>query len=410
MGILDIFKRRTANDAVSGAYVFPFGRSASGKAVNAKSAIQVTGVYACVRVISETVASLPLHVYVRDGEGYKKAVDHRLYSVLHNEPNSEMTSFILREVMLAHLLLWGNSYCQILRDGNMRVAGLYPLLPDRMTVDRDERGVLTYTYQPTKGGVVALNPNDVLHIPGLGFDGIMGYSPIALARNAVGLALSAEEYGGKVYANGATPSGILTHPGTVKNPKAIREAWQSTYGGSGNSGKVAVLEEGMTFHPISMSNADAQFIETRQFQLEEICRIFRVPPHMVGDLRHATFSNIEHQALEFAQYTIAPWLKRIEQAMDRSLFTESEKKKYYVEFNMDGLMRGDYKSRMEGYAIARQNGWMSANEIRALESLNPIPAEEGGDDYLINSAMMGIRQAATLGNDISPDNGIGGEN
>lgn len=407
MGIFDIFKRRMANDAVSGAYVFPFGRSASGKPVNARSAIQVTGVYACVRVISETVASLPLHVFERDGEGYKKAVNHRLYNVLHDEPNSEMTSFVLREVMLAHLLLWGNSYCQILRDGNMRVAGLYPLLPDRMTVDRDEHGVLTYTYQPTKGGVVQLNPRDVLHIPGLGFDGIMGYSPIALERNAIGLALSAEEYGGKVYANGATPSGILTHPGTVKNPKAIRDAWQNTYGGSGNSGKVAVLEEGMTFHPISMSNADAQFIETRQFQLEEICRIYRVPPHMVGDLRHATFSNIEHQALEFAQYTIAPWLVRIEQSMNRALFTESEKKKHYVHFNMDGLLRGDYESRMRGYTSGIQAGIFSINDVRALENLNPIPDEEGGNLHMVNGTMTPLSKAGAAydGATEAPDDG-----
>ena len=408
MGIFDYFKQRRANDAVSGAYVFPFGRSASGQPVNPRSSIQVTGVYACVRVISETVASLPMHVYERDGDGYKKATEHRLYTVLHDEPNGEMTSFVLREVMLAHLLLWGNSYCQILRDGRMRVAGLYPLLPDRMKVDRDEHGNLTYTYQPMNGGTIQLNPQDVLHIPGLGFDGVMGYSPIALARNAVGLALSAEEYGGKTFANGATPSGILTHPGTVKNPKAIREAWQSTYGGSGNSGKVAVLEEGMTFHPISMSNADAQFIETRQFQLEEICRIFRVPPHMVADLRHATFSNIEHQSLEFAKYTIRPWVARIEQSMNRALFTEAEKKKYYVELNIDGLLRGDYKSRMEGYAVGINNGFLSPNDVRRMESMNPIPDEEGGNTYMVNGSMTPLKSAGAAYSE-NGENQIAGE-
>ena len=186
---------------------------------------------------------------------------------------------------------------------------------------------------------------------------------------------------------------MLTHPNTVKDPKRLRESWNAAYGGSGNSGKVAVLEEAMTFTPISMPNNEAQFLETRKFQVAEICRIYRVPPHLVGDLEHATFSNIEHQGISFAVHTIRPWLVRIEQAINRALFSEKEKGRYYVQFNMDGLMRGDYKSRMEGYAIARQNGWMSANDIRELENLNPLPEEEGGNAYLINGNMIPINLA-----------------
>ena len=385
--------RDKPQDSVSAAPMFYFGTSGSGKSVTAQTAIQLSTVYACVRVISETVASLPLGVYEATDDGNQKAADHPLYRLLHDEPNTEMTSFVFREVMLAHLLLYGNSYSQIIRSGKNSIVGLYPLLPDHMDVDRDSKGNLTYTYTTSDGKTVVIKPTDVLHIPGLGFDGVMGYSPIALEKSAIGLGLASEEYGSKFFSNGARPSGILTHPNTVKNPRAIRDSWNSAYGGSTNANRVAILEEGMTFTPLSIPNNEAQFLETRKFQVEEICRIFRVPPHLVGDLEHATFSNIEHMSIDFAVHTIRPWLVRIEQAMNRALFSDQEKGHFYVQFNIDGLMRGDYKSRMEGYAIARQNGWMSANDIRALENQNPIPKEEGGDAYLVNGNMIPITTA-----------------
>ena len=388
-------KQQSAQNAVSAATTFSFGGSSAGKSVTPRNAIQVSVVYACVRVIAETIASLPLAVFEVDETGSRKAPDHPLYRILHDEPNSEMTSFVWRETMLTHLLLWGNSYSQIIRSGRGKIIGLYPLLPDHMEVDRDDRtGKLTYTYSTTKGETVRLRPEDVLHIPGLGFDGIMGYSPIAIEKNAIGLGIAAEEYGSKFFSNGATPSGILSHPNTVKNPKALREAWMEAYGGSSNSNRVAILEEGMTFTRISMPNNEAQFLETRKFQVSEICRIYRVPPHMIGDLDRATFSNIENQSISFAVHTIRPWLVRIEQAMNRALFSEKEKGVFYVQFNLDGLMRGDYKSRMEGYAIGRQNGIFSANDVRALENLNPIPDEQGGNEYLVNGNMIPIRVAA----------------
>jgi len=391
---LFLFRARDKpRDAVSAATTFSFGTSGSGKPVNAKTAIQVSAVYACVRVIAETVASLPFAVFELDKSGSQKAIDHPLYRVLHDEPNPEMTSFIWRETMLTHLLLWGNSYNQILRAGRGSIIGIYPLLPDRMEVDRDDKGNLTYTYSTTNGQTVKLRTEDVLHIPGLGFDGIMGYSPIAVERNAVGLSIAAEEFGSKFFSNGATPSGILTHPNTVKNPKALRESWTEAYGGSSNSNRVAILEEGMTFTRISMPNNEAQFLETRKFQVSEICRIYRVPPHMIGDLEHATFSNIEHQSIDFAVHCIRPWLVRIEQSINRSLFTEKEKGHFYCQFNLDGLMRGSYKERMEGYAIGRQNGWLNANDIRGLENMNPIPHNDGGDAYLVNGNMIPISLA-----------------
>lgn len=388
---LSLFRARDKpRDAVSAAQTFYFGSSTSGKSVNPRNAVQVSTVYACVRVIAETIASLPLGVYETTENGSKKAVEHPLYRLLHDEPNPEMTSFVWRETVLSHLLLWGNSYSQIIRSGKTCILGLYPLLPDRMELDRDSGGRLTYTYTTTEGSTVQLNSEDVLHIPGLGFDGIMGYSPIALEKNAIGLGIAAEEYGSKFFQNGARPSGILTHPNTIRDPKRLRESWNATYGGSSNGAKVAILEENMSFTPISLPNNEAQFLETRKFQVEEICRIFRVPPHLIGDLSRSTFSNIEHQSIDFAMHTIRPWLVRIEQAMNRALFSENEKGQYYVQFNIDGLMRGDYKSRMEGYAIARQNGWMSANDIRALENMNPIPDEEGGNTYLCNGNLIPV--------------------
>ena len=387
--------RDKPKDAVSAAPTFYFGTSGSGKAVNANTAIQLSTVYACVRVISETVASLPLGVYEATNAGNRKATEHPLYKLLHDEPNTEMTSFILREVMLGHLLLWGNSYCQIIRTGRNKITGLYPLLPDKMTVDRDKNGALIYTYSTASGQTVVLAPEDVLHIPGLGFDGVMGYSPIALEKNAIGLGIASEEYGSKFFSNGARPSGILTHPNTVKNPKALRESWNAAYGGSSNANRVAILEEGMRFEPIAIPNNEAQFLETRKFQVDEICRIFRVPPHLVGNLEHATFSNIEHQSIDFAVHTIRPWLVRIEQSMNRALFSEQEKERFYVQFNIDGLMRGDYKSRMEGYAIGINNGFMCPNDIRSLENMNPIPAEEGGNAFLVNGNMLPLKMAGS---------------
>ena len=410
MGILSgLFRSRDKpTDRTAGsAYSFFLGGTASGKYVTERSAMQMTAVYCCVRILSEAVASLPLQFYrYTDDGGKEKAVEHPLYFLLHDEPNPEMTSFIFRETLMTHLLLWGNAYSQIIRNGKGEVVALYPLMPDRMKVDRDEHGRLYYEYTvydsddvdgrkgtDKVGRTVRLQPHDVLHIPGLGFDGLVGYSPIAMAKNAIGLAIATEEYGSKFFANGAAPSGVLEHPGTIKDPSKVRESWQATFGGSGNANKIAVLEEGMKYTPISISPEQAQFLETRKFQIDEIARIFRVPPHMIGDLEKSSFNNIEQQSLEFVKYTLDPWVSRWEQAMVRALLTPDEKKRYFFKFNVDGLLRGDYQSRMNGYATARQNGWMSANDIRELENLDRIPAEQGGDLYLINGNMTKLEDA-----------------
>ena len=398
-----IFRSRDkpTNNTSGSAYRFFLGQSTSGKPVNERSAMQMTAVYACVRILSEAIASLPVHLHQYRGDGSKeKAISHPLYRLLHDEPNPEMTSFVFRETLMTHLLLWGNAYAQIIRNGKGEVVALYPLMPNRMTVDRDEMGHLYYQYQmqdsdtPTSNsGTVILKPMDVLHVPGLGFDGLVGYSPIAMAKNAIGMAIACEEYGAKFFANGATPGGILEHPGTVKDPARVRDSWNAAFGGSSNANKVAVLEEGMKYTPISISPNEAQFLETRKFQIDEIARIFRVPPHMVGDLEKSSFSNIEQQSLEFVKYTLEPWIVRWEQAINRALLTEKEKAAFFVKFNVDGLLRGDYQSRMNGYATARQNGWMSANDIRELENLDRIPPELGGVLYLIIGNMTKLEDA-----------------
>lgn len=409
MGLFSfLFKARDKpqNRTAGSAYAFYMGGSTSGKQVTERSAMQMTAVYSCVRILSEAVAGLPLHLYrCKEGGGKEKAIDLPLYRLMHDEPNPEMSSFVFRETLMTHLLLWGNAYAQIIRNGKGEVIALYPLMPNKMRVDRDEKGSLYYEYvhssdeaDTMKNTTVRLTPYNVLHIPGLGFDGLVGYSPIAMAKNAIGMAIACEEYGAKFFANGAAPSGVLEHPGVIKDPQKVREAWQSQFGGSQNANKIAVLEEGMKYTPISISPEQAQFLETRKFQINEIARIFRVPPHMVGDLEKSSFSNIEQQSLEFVKYTLDPWVMRWEQSLSCALFTEEEKKTLFFKFNVEGLLRGDYQSRMNGYATARQNGWMSANDIRELENMDKIPAEQGGDLYLINGSMLPMQNAGAYAN------------
>lgn len=410
MGIKSLFGFGQARDkpvdkAADAGYSFLFGRTTSGKPVNERTAMQTTAVYACVRILAEAVASLPLHVYEYQDDGGKKLVhDHPLYYLLHDEPNPEMTSFVFRETLMSHLLIWGNAYAQIIRDGAGRVLGMYPLLPDKMEVQRDDKGNIYYVYSrnsdenPTfkEYGNIKLKAEDVLHIPGLGFDGLIGYSPIAMAKNAVGMTLACEEYGASFFANGANPGGVLEHPGVLKDPSKVRESWNSVYRGVSNAHKIAVLEEGMKYQQIGIPPEEAQFLETRKFQINEIARLYRIPPHMVGDLDKSSFSNIEQQSLEFVKYTLDPWVIRWEQSLQRSLLLPGEKGKYFIKLNVDGLLRGDYQSRMNGYAVGRQNGWFSVNDIREMENMNPIPDEEGGNLYLINGAMTKLADAGAF--------------
>ncbi|MCI7305514.1 MULTISPECIES: phage portal protein [Actinomycetaceae] len=402
MGIFNWLRPHTSTDhTIGSSYSFLFGPTSSGRAVTERSAMQMTAVYSCVRILAEAIGGLPLHVYrTRADGGKEKALDHPLYRLLHDEPNPEMTSFVFRETLMTHLLLWGNAYAQVIRNGRGEVIGLYPLMPNRMSVGRDSAGRLYYEYQRTTDEPphaqyerVVLSPAEVLHIPGLGFDGLVGYSPIAMAKNAIGMAQACEDYGASFFANGAAPGGVLEHPGVIKDPARVRESWTATFGGARNGNKIAVLEEGMKYTPISVSPEQAQFLQTRKFQMGEIARIFRIPPHMIGDLDKSSFSNIEQQSLEFVKYTLDPWVIRWEQAITKTLLDEREKPGVFVKFNLEGLLRGDYASRTQGYAVARQNGWMSANDIRELENLDRISPQDGGDLYLVNGNMLPLSMA-----------------
>ena len=379
--------------------LFMFGTAASGERVDERSAMQIATVYACVRLLADSVAQLPLHLYKADeANGQEKAKDHPLYKILYREPNPEMSGFSFWEAAMTHLLLWGNFYAQIVRDGKNDVLGLYPLLPENVEIDRDEHGELYYIYHAytdEKPGEsnrdIAFRREEILHIPGLSFNGLVGFSPIAMMKNSLGTTMAVERYGSAFFKNGAQPSGVLEHPHVLKDPEKIRNTWSDVYGGANNAHKVAVLEEGMTYKPISLPPEDSQFLSTREFGVEEICRIFRVPPHMVQDLKRATFSNIEHQSIDFVVHTLDPWLVRIEQAIIKDLLIEEEKDLYFPKFNVDGQLRGDYESRMRGFSIGISNGIISPNEARRKENMPPIPEDEGGDSHIVNGTFIKLR-------------------
>ena len=336
---------------------------------------------------------------MKDGMNAKeKATDHPLYKLLYRQPNPEMTSFSFRETMMTHLLLWGNSYAQIIRDGKNNVLALYPLLPEYVETDRDEKGQIYYIYHAytdevpgEKNKDIYFRYDEIFHVP---------------MKNSLGTTLAVEKYGSSFFRNGAQPSGVLEHPGVLKNPEKIRENWSDVYGGANNAHKVAVLEEGMQYKAISLPPEDSQFLSTRQFGVNEICRIFRVPPHMVQDLEHATFSNIEHQSIDFVVHTLTPWLVRFEQAIVKDLLLPEEQDEYFPKFNVDGLLRGDYQSRMQGYATGISNGFLSPNDIHRLENMDLIPAEKGGDDYYLNGGYVKLEDAgkAVKTTESTPDN------
>jgi len=371
-------------------------RSATGVQVTETSALYSSAVFACVRLLAETVASLPLPVYRRMlPRGKERAYNHPLYSLLHDSPNPWTTSYSFREALQGHLCTWGNAFAEIdwdMRTGRARA--LWQLRPDRMKVGK-ENNQLIYVYTLPDGTVAKLEAYRIWHIPGLGFDGLVGYSPIQLAREAIGLSLATEEFGARFFGNGARTSGVLKHPNKLSKPAEdrFRESWNEMHQGLSNQHRIAILEEGMEYQQISIPPEDAQFLETRKFQTNEIARFFHIPPHMIGDLDRATFGNIEQQSLEFVIYTLRPWLVRWEQSAHLKLMGPDERLQYFVEFLVEGLLRGDFVSRNQGYATARQWGWMSANDIRELENMNPLPDSQG-DIYLIPMNMIPAGEAS----------------
>lgn len=370
--------------------------TSAGIRVNPDTAMRLTAVYSAVRILAETIATLPLLVHRRTGNnGKERATDYFLYTLLHDQPNEEQTSVEFREMLQGHLALRGNAYAQIDRKMG-KPARLVPLHPDRVEVRR-EKGELLYKVNPANGPAHTLrrSAGEILHLRGLSSDGVLGLNPIELFREAVGLGLAYEEYSGRLFGNGANINGVLEMPHAMSDEalKRFRKLWQESHGGVGNAGKTAILEQGMKWQSIGIAPKDAEFIISRKFQVTEIARIFRVPPHMLSDLERSTFSNIEHQSLEFVRDTIRPWLVRWEQALTRDLIPEEDRGEYFVEFLIEGLLRGDFKSRYDAYAIGRNNGWLSANDIRRMENLNPLPPEQG-DVYLVplNMAPAGTLQ------------------
>lgn len=368
-----------------------FYGTSTGIHVSPGTSIRNTAVFDCVRILAETVASLPLIIYERQvPRGKKRAQDHYLYSILHDKPNEKMTAFEYRETLQGHLALWGNAYSQIDYDARGRVRALWPLRPDKMLDIVEENGRRFYHYQLPSNKLEWLPEERVWHLRGLGGDGLNGYSPITLMRKAIGLGMAAEEYGSRFFGSGARPGGVLEHPGKLSDDAHTRmsKSWNESHRGLENAQTVAILEEGVKYTQVGVPPDDAQFLETRKFQVTEIARIFRMPPHMIGDLERATFSNIEHQAIEFVVHTIRPWLVRWESSISQFLMLADERQRYFAEFLVEGLLRGDTASRFEAYATGKQWGWLSTNDIREFENMNPI---EGGDVYLVPMNMIPAR-------------------
>lgn len=355
------------------------GATYAGPAVNEDNAMRSSAVYACIRVISESIASLPLTLYQQQGRNKNKATTHSLYPLLHDLANPEITAFEWRELSLAHALLTGNAFSEKELDNFGKTIALWPLNPGKMEgYGRDDSGKLIWKYRTPDNQLRGIPASRIHHIKGLG-DGIMGYSPIMqAAKQAVGLSLAAEEFGARFYSNGARPGLILRHPGKLSEPaaKRLKESFATEHQGLSNSHRTKILEEGMDITTIGIPPNEAQFLETRKFQVTEIARIYRVPPHMLADLDRATFSNIEQQSLNFVIYTLMPWLVRHEQAIYRDLLNEADRKTYFAQYVVEGMLRGDALSRYQSYQLAINNTILTPNEIRELENRNPV---EGGD-------------------------------
>jgi len=357
------------------------GGTSAGVNITPSTAMQCVAVFACVRILGESLGQLPLILYRKTAIGKERAIDHPLYSVLHDKPNSYQTSFEFRELGMARLNLRGNYYCFINWVGTGKKRRVYELLPlSSVTVKQNKDWGLEYNAN-IGGKVEAIPPGNIFRVMGLSLDGYTGISPISYAKESIGLSLATEKHGGTIFKNGARPSGTLSHPQTLSDVAAgrIKERWNAAHGGSNQSG-TAVLEEGLVYSPVSMTNEDAQFLETRKFQKPEIASIFRVPPHMIGDLEKSAFSNITQQALEFSKYTVLPWARRWEQCITRDLLSQEDRDQgYYVEFLLDGIERADIQTRHSVYRSGINSGIYSPNECRAKENLNPY---KGGDTYL----------------------------
>lgn len=359
------------------------GSTHSGVYVNPYNALSSSTVLRCVQVLSHSLAMLPLYIYRNLDKGKQIAKDHPLYSILQFQPNPEMSSFIFREMMMMHLLLRGNAYAEIEFDNAGRVKNLWPIYPDFVLVRRDkDTGAIVYDVN-TRSFAVTLPAYRMLHIKGMGDNGLMGRSLIAIARDAIGLTLATEEFSERFYSNNAKPSGFWGYPAGTSNEKLelFAKSIKGNHEGLSNQHRTAVVEDCFKFNPITISQQDSQYLQTRQFQVAEICRIFGVPPTLVYDLTKATYSNIEQASLDFVIYSLMPWLIRFEQEFQRSVIQKWEQQSYFIKFDTREMLRGDLKTQSDSWKIGREGGWLSINDIREMQGLNPIP--KGGDDYIM---------------------------
>lgn len=356
--------------------------SGTGITVSPESAARYSTVLICLRVLSESVASLPCILYRRRRDGGKdRAVDHPLYRVLHDQANDWNTAFEYTEGTMINLASRGNGFAYVERNSKGQPIGLVPLNPDPVTITQAADWTPKYEVTMPDNTRAKLAPSQIHHIRGPMPKGYLGQSMISMSREAIGLGLAAEKFGANLYKNGVKPSGVLKHPGKL-GPTAVdglRSQFEEKYAGLANSSRPLVLEEGMEWIALSINPDDAQFIETRKFQRSEIAGIFRVPAHLVNDLEKATFSNIEHQTLDFIVHSLRPWLKRWEQAINRDLLLDSERGEYFAEFLIDDLLRGDFATRMAGYALGIQNGIWNPDEVRIKENANLRSDGKGGE-------------------------------
>jgi HK97 family phage portal protein len=367
-------------------------RSYSKEEITPEISLTVSAVLAAFTVLVEDLSSLPLLLYARMGRNKFRAYDSIYYKLMHDQPNPEHTSMIFRELMAGHLLAWGNFYGQMIWDKAGDVQEIWPLRPDKMTVERLD-GQRIYTYYTADGKKRIFLADEILHIPAFGFNGLIGYSRIAMARNSIGLSISAEKYGSAFFSNGANFDIVIRHPGTLSDDAhaRLRGDFKEKYSGVENSHTPVILEEDMSIDKIGIPPDDAQFLETRKFQVSEIARIFRIPPHMIGDVEKSTSwgTGIDSQEQGYVNHTLRPWATRIEQGLNIQLLPAADRSTYYFEHLMDGLMRGDIQARFTAYVQAITNGIMSRNEARARENLNPY---KGGDDMLMPLNMTTVPQ------------------
>jgi len=371
--------------------------SVSGIAVTADVALRNMTVLACIRIVSQALASVPLLLYRRQGRNRTRAIEHPVYDILQSVGNSEMTAYEVRETRLAHTMGWGNAYAEIQYDSNYGIAGLWPMSPDRVGVERTSSGKLIYTYwSDAMGQGFELPAYRVLHLRYLILRGVIGMSPIRQAMNAIGLAAAAEEFGGKYFANGSRPSIILKHPGKL-NPDAyarLRASFSENWQGLENAHRINILEEGITPESIGIPPEEAQFIQTREYGVAEVARLYGVPLHMLAAGQSATFASSEMDAINFRQFTLLEWAKRDEQRLGMDLLTKAERRDgYYVEYLLDGLERATIETRTTAYSTMINSGMLTPNEARERENLDPMPA---GDVLLLPLNMQQVRPDGTI--------------